>query len=449
MIPAFFQDYKSILFNTAVIFSSVFELVLAYIMANSFFTPRFRHSRFDYLPFVGLAAVIIMLRDAFPTPAARYAVECAMLIATLFLMYSDTVKRKIIASGAFVMLIAVSEISSRLLFIAVTRALGKEINADASYIRLGETTLANGIMIIIAVLISVFAKRYTKVPTSFRLWAALFAVPVVTLITFSVFQFYFEHYPLDERIAGYVFVSCGGLIFINILVFVLFGKFRKQLALARDAEMLASLLTQQENSVKRLETLYNRTRSFRHDIKNHILLLNMLAEKGDIEEIKKYLHDLGGVIDESDYVRITGISAVDAILNEKMYEAQAKDITTGYDCINLEKNDVLPLDLCIILSNALDNAIEANCLIEDKTRRYIKVKAHGNETFTVISVSNPTDSEPKRNQKGLFDTSKADGDAHGFGLRSIESTVNKYNGEMLLKCEDGVFTLVIRLNGAK
>ena len=410
MIPAFFQDYKSILFNTAVIFSSVFELVLAYIMANSFFTPRFRHSRFDYLPFVGLAAVVIMLRDAFPTPAARYAVECAMLIATLFLMYSDTVKRKIIASGAFVMLIAVSEISSRLLFIAVTRALGKEINTDASYIRLGETTLANGIMIIIAVLISVFAKRYTKVPTSFRLWAALFAVPVVTLITFSVFQFYFEHYPLDERIAGYVFVSCGGLIFINILVFVLFGKFRKQLALARDAEMLASLLTQQENSVKRLETLYNRTRSFRHDIKNHILLLNMLAEKGDIEEIKKYLHDLGGVIDESDYVRITGISAVDAIL---------------------------------------DNAIEANCLIEDKTRRYIKVKAHGNETFTVISVSNPTDSEPKRNQKGLFDTSKADGDAHGFGLKSIESTVNKYNGEMLLKCEDGVFTLVIRLNGAK
>lgn len=441
------RDYKEILFNTALIFSSVFELVLAYIMANSFFTSRFRRSHFDYLPFVGLAAVIILLRDSFPSELVRYAVECTLLIAILFLMYTDSVRRKMIASVVFVMIIALSETGAGFLFSVVSRAVGFEGSMDASYIRLGKLTLANGIMIVAAVIVSIFAKRYTKVPTSFRLWTALFFVPVVTLVTFSVYQYYFENYPVDDKIAAYVYVSCAGLIFINILVFVLFGKLRDQLALARDTEMLSSLLTQQENSVKRLETLYNRTRSFRHDMKNHILLLNMLAEKGDTEGLKKYLRDLGGAVDESDYVRITGISAVDAILNEKMYEAQAKDITTGYDCVNLEKNDILPIDLCIILSNALDNAIEANTLVEDKTRRFIRVKAHGNETFTVISVSNPTDTEPKKNAKGLYETSKADADSHGFGLRSIESTVNKYHGEMLMKCEDGVFTLVVRLNG--
>ena len=67
------RDYKEILFNTALIFSSVFELVLAYIMTNSFFTSRFRRSRFDYLPFVGLAAVIILLRDSFPSEFVRYS----------------------------------------------------------------------------------------------------------------------------------------------------------------------------------------------------------------------------------------------------------------------------------------------------------------------------------------------------------------------------------------
>ncbi len=441
------RDYKEILFNTALIFSSVFELVLAYIMANSFFTSRFGRSRFDYLPFVGLAAVMILLRNVFPSELVRYAVECALLIAILFLMYTDAVRRKLIASAVFTMIIALSEAGARVLFVILSRAAGFEESMDASYVRLGRQTLANGAMIAAAVFVSIFAKRYTKVPTSFRLWTALFFVPVVTLVTFSVYQYFFENYPVGDRIAAYVYVSCGGLVFINILVFVLFGKFRDQLALARDTEMLASMLTQQENSVKRLETLYNRTRSFRHDMKNHILLLNMLAEKGDLDGLKKYLNDLGGAVDESDYVRITGISAVDAILNEKMYEAQSKDITTEYNCVNLEKNDILPIDLCIILSNALDNAIEANSLIEEKTRRFIKVKAHGNETFTVISVSNPTDAEPKKNAKGFYDTSKADSDSHGFGLRSIESTVNKYHGEMLIKCEDGVFTLVLRLNG--
>ena len=275
------RDYKEILFNTALIFSSVFELVLAYIMTNSFFTSRFSRSRFDYLPFVGLAAVIILLRDSFPSEFVRYSVECALLIAILFLMYIGSVRRKVIASVVFVMIIALSETGAGFLFSVVSRAVGFEGSMDASYIRLGKLTLANGIMIVAAVIVSIFAKRYTKVPTSFRLWAALFFVPVVTLVTFSVYQYYFENYPVDDKIAAYVYVSCTGLIFINILVFVLFGKLRDQLALARGTEMLSSLLTQQENSVKRLETLYNRTRSFRHDMKNHILLLNMLAEKGD------------------------------------------------------------------------------------------------------------------------------------------------------------------------
>ena len=129
-----------------------------------------------------------------------------------------------------------------------------------------------------------------------------------------------------------------------------------------------------------------------------------------------------------------------------MYEAQAKDITTNFDVVNLDKNNIEPLDLCIILSNALDNAIEANLLIEEPESRYIKLKVHGNETFSVISVSNPVKTAPKKNAAGLFHTTKTtDAESHGFGLKSIESAAAKYRGEMIAKAEDGVFTLVVRL----
>ena len=157
------------------------------------------------------------------------------------------------------------------------------------------------------------------------------------------------------------------------------------------------------------------------------------------------MREMSGVIDESDYVRISGVSAVDAILNEKMYEAQAQSITTSFDVVNLDKNGVAPLDLCIILSNALDNAIEANSRIADENARRLKLKIHGNETFSVISVSNPVAEAPQKTG-GAFATTKEDADNHGFGLKSIESTVAKYKGEMLCKCEEGVFTLVVRLN---
>lgn len=449
MITRLLNDYQNILFNTAIIFSSVFELVLAYILVTNFYESRLKKRSFDFLPFVAVAAGVIFLRQRGIDEKYCYIAECAVLLVFLFLLYKGAVRSKLIGASAFVLMLSAAKIGSAFLLLITGRHFGVE--KAAPYMQLIELAVSNAIMIVLSVLISIFARHYTtRAPASFRLWLALFSVPVITMTTFSVFQYYLTRNPdpADKMIVRYIYLSGAGLIFVNILVFVLFSRLQKQLSLKRDTDILTAQLDQQEMSVLRLETLYNRTRSFRHDIKNHILLMNMLAEQGHFDELKKYLRDMSGVIDESDYVRISGVSAVDAILNEKMYEAQAKGITTNYDVVNLDKNNIQPIDLCVILSNALDNAIEANEKIEDASGRYIKLKVHGNETFSVISVSNPSGEEPKKTSSGLFATSKEDAEAHGFGLKSIENTMKKYRGEMVAKCEDGVFTLVVRLNSA-
>lgn len=449
MITRLLSDYQNILFNTAIIFSSVFELVLAYILVNNFYESRLKNRCFDFVPFVAVAAGIIFLRQQGISENVRYIVECAVLLVFLFLLYKGDIRTKLIGAITFVLVVAASKIGSAFILLIVKRHFG--IESVAAYLQLIEYALSNCIMIIISVIISIFARHYTKAGASFRLWLALFSVPVITITTFSVFQYYLENSPgaNGSPISYYMYVSGAGLIFINVLVFVLFSRLQKQLGSKRDTDILTAQLVQQEMSVNRMETLYNRTRAFRHDIKNHILLMNMLAEQENYDELKKYLRDMSGIIDESDYVRISGISAVDAILNEKMYEAQAQSITTNFDVVNLDKNNVQPIDLCIILSNALDNAIEANLKTEDTSLRYIRLKVHGNETFSVISVSNPTAQVPEKLSSGLFATSKDDTESHGFGLKSIENTMKKYNGEMVAKCEDGVFTLVVRLNSAE
>lgn len=445
MLDTIFSDYQNILFHTARIFSSVFEIVLAYIMANNFYEFRLGKKRYDFVPFVVLAGIMILLQEngAVEKVYVKYLVEVAALVAILFVLYEGGIKTKLLGGMIFVVLIAVSENASSLIFSLLSRRFELP---DESFTLFARSGLSNLIMILVSVLIVVLSKHFRRSDAPLLLWIVLLSVPAVTLITFSVYQFYVDKYPENGRILTYIYLSCLGLVFINILVFILFGRLQKQLDLKREKDMLASQLSLQSDSINRMETLYNRTRSFRHDIKNHILIMNMLAEQGNYDELKKYLQDMSGVIDESDYVRISGISAVDAILNEKMYEAQALDITTSYDVINLDKNNIEPLDLCIILSNALDNAIEANMNVENKDSRYIKLKVHGNETFSVISVSNPVSAAPKKNDSGGFVTSKSDTDAHGFGLKSIENTALKYKGEMLAKAEDGTFTLVVRLN---
>ena len=154
----FLSQYQNILFNTARIFSSVFEIVLAYILVNNFYTFRFQKKRFDFLPFVALAGGMILLQEQANLQAAYgYAVACAALTAILFALYSDPPKRKLLGAMIFAVLIAVSEIAASLLFSLFARRF--EIAAEESYMLLARSGLANLIMILLAALISAFSKH--------------------------------------------------------------------------------------------------------------------------------------------------------------------------------------------------------------------------------------------------------------------------------------------------
>ncbi|MBR3767746.1 MAG: GHKL domain-containing protein [Clostridia bacterium] len=446
MLEIISENYQDIILNTARIFSSVFEIMLAFLLINNFFKPKPKIKQHDYIPFVLLAAGVIFLQEYTNTGYLRYIVECVFLAVMLFTMYSGKIKEKLTGTFIFVSLVGISLLGAQLFFTFITEHLSMGNDPTAPFAQLLKITLSNIIMIPLSVLISVILKGSSRGSTTFRMWISLLLVPAVTLITFSVFQYIIETYELNQQIKAYIYISCIGIILINAVVFILFWFNQRQAVIKRENDLLTSQLTLQENSIKNLENAYNRTRNFRHDIKNHILTMNILAENGDLTEIKKYLKEMSGIIDESSYVRITGISAVDAILNEKLYEAQNHSITTNYDVMNMEKNSIKPVDMCIILSNALDNAIEANQNIEDPEKRYIKLKMYGDESYSVISVMNPTENLPVKISGNSYLTSKKDARNHGFGLKSIESTAKKYDGEMLTKCEDGVFTLVIRLN---
>jgi len=442
LINTLIYNFSDVMLNTVRIFSSVFEIMLSFLLINSFFKSRIKSKNVDFLPFVVLAGIMIVIGEIFSPPLAlKYSAECVLLIALLFVFYQGDIKMKMIASGLFITMIVLSVSAGSLVFNLMSRRISF---GEGSFTTLLRLSFYNLFMIIFSILISVSGKKSPLYTAEAPLRMGLLIVPVITMVTFAVFQYYIDISPPDDRIVVYIYISGAGLIFINILVFVLFGRLRSQLEMKRENDILTSQLSLQEASIINLENSYNRTRAFRHDIKNHILLMNMLAEQGKIDELRSYLKDMSGVIDESSYVRISGISAVDAILNEKLYEAQSKTITTSYDVINLDKNRISPIDLCIILSNALDNAIEANEKIENPDDRYIKLKIHGNETFSVISVSNPTTQELTK-VNGIIKTSKKDSENHGFGLKSIDTAVKNYNGEMLCKSDDGVFTIVIRL----
>lgn len=189
-----------------------------------------------------------------------------------------------------------------------------------------------------------------------------------------------------------------------------------------------------------IETMYTKMRGWRHNYRNHIQVMKALAEKGDIEAIKDYLNKLDEDLTTIDLVVKTGNTMADAILNSKISLAKSKGIKVKVDAhipIELKMSE---LDLCVILGNLFDNAIEANLpLPEDE--RLIRVYMDMKNTQLYISFTNFTASGKLAKEANLFKTTKGDG--HGFGLVSIDSIIEKLDGYISRNSEDGAFTTEI------
>ncbi|CAI3593945.1 GHKL domain-containing protein [Clostridium neonatale] len=115
----------------------------------------------------------------------------------------------------------------------------------------------------------------------------------------------------------------------------------------------------QVNHIKNLEKLYNDTSKIQHDMKNHIICLKSLAFNNNLSELKSYLLKLDDTLKKSALKIKTGNPISDCIITEKLYIASAHNIDFNCNFIIPKNSSIDSFDLCILLGNSLDNAIEA------------------------------------------------------------------------------------------
>lgn len=189
-----------------------------------------------------------------------------------------------------------------------------------------------------------------------------------------------------------------------------------------------------------VENMYKKMRGWRHDYRNHIQTMKVLAEKGNLEAIKEYLNKLDEDLATVDTVVKTGNVMADAILNSKISLAKSKGINVKVDAHVPVKLKMSELDLCVILGNLFDNAIEASLPLPEN-ERLIRVYMVMKNTQLYISFTNFTASKKQIKESNLFKTTKGDG--HGFGLVRIDSIIEKLDGYLSRNSEDGAFTTEI------
>jgi len=209
-------------------------------------------------------------------------------------------------------------------------------------------------------------------------------------------------------------------------VFVLFyyAETQKQASVERERDRLDTQFRQAQKEFASLRQMQQNAAAYRHDMRHHFALLQGLASKEHIEEIKEYLRTAQSDMDSITPTRFCENETVNLILSAFASKAKQSGVLLSVDA---KLPDALPFsdtELCSLLSNALENAIYACEKITDSNKRYIKLRVYSKNTKLCIDIRNSYQDEPIF-QQGL-PVSKEQG--HGFGTKSMAHIVEKHGG---------------------
>lgn len=233
-------------------------------------------------------------------------------------------------------------------------------------------------------------------------------------------------------------------LFVALLALVLFLMYfiieiKEEKMKLNFAEMRNQLL---EDNYKAINDIYMGNSKLYHDLNNHLNVLYQLLDQGSEEEAKKYIQEISEPILAMSQTTWTGVDVVDVIINSKVEKMKEKGITYEINVEYPKNTNILPHDMCTILANLLDNAIEAVSGLESFGSIALTIRKINH--FLMIKVSNSC-----AERKGSFDhfpkTTKKNIELHGWGLPSVAGAVEKYNGTLKCTNENNQFIVSIML----
>ncbi len=191
-----------------------------------------------------------------------------------------------------------------------------------------------------------------------------------------------------------------------------------------------------EKQVREIQNMYRQVRGWRHDYRNHIQNMKIQLSSGNYRELGEYLDELADDLDTVDTVIKTGNVMADAILNSKLNIAEKLNIR-----LNVKANvpaglPISDVELCSLLGNMLDNAVEA-CTALPKEKRFMRVYIGRLKGQFYLSVQNSAGAV--RKERGAYLSTKDNNRKHGYGLFRIDRVVKKYGGYVNRQNEEGVF----------
>ena len=282
-------------------------------------------------------------------------------------------------------------------------------------------------------------KKNRKIRSHYYLYFSVIILAVCLLLSYATL--YICRREPESQIMPLLFST---LIILVLLCISLYDKFLVLIEENANYKMQAEINRLQKDYALQIDENLKILRSVRHDIKNHLIIIDGYAAQKKFEKIHEYISRIGDRFKDTAPIQ-TSSTAVSAILNEKSALAQQKNISCEITC-NFPSLKIDDFTMITILGNLLDNAITAASKCSDG---WIKADLQQEDSILVITIDN-SHAEEIQEKDGVFTSTKTDNaDIHGIGIKNVRKAVNDLRGQIEITYTENTFHVCIMLPNYK
>jgi sensor histidine kinase YesM len=389
--------------------------------------------------FIYIAIIVIILSLVYKYNLTFVLIALNIALRIIYTrLFNGSLKSKIFYVVIFYIFVVLGEIIGIILVCLLFKVDMQQIS-NVEYLNIIAVVISEMIMLILIIMMcNIKGFKNINMPTKY--WALLLSTPIMGLTIFLVIDFYID---IDVENYKYQILFCiitASTIYNYILIGILFNK----LSTVFKNRNFNNLLDQQKNyQLKFYENMRvsdKEIKNVRHDLNNHLQCIYDLLMTDRFDEAKNYIETVSNTVQINNRLINTGNAVFDSILNAKISIIKNAGINFNYSIEIPSGIKIDPMDVCIILGNSIDNAIEACSRIKDGPRQISLIAAYHNKGL-ILSIRNTVYSGSLVKKGDVYLSSKDNPSEHGIGISNISRTAEKYNGIVVINNAADIFEL--------
>lgn len=425
-------------------FSSIFEIIIILTFLDGFLeekeVPRIKQITVFIIAFIQLVMVCSFLYNI------PNALIVNFLLVSIFIskmLFKGKLNTHIFTCVLLLAILVVTELASVSVLI-LSLDLEAEIFRSDPLFKLIAVTIKNILSFMAVKIICMYKKSYVT-ETGRKYFFLLLSIPVISIVIAMIILDLLVKYRITDTF--FVLIAYICLMYVNAIVFSIYEMILDQVEKNYNYRLIEKQLELQLNHYNKLAENREVLSEVIHDFKNHLNCIYNLYKYEKKNELGNYIKNLISITDTEKIID-TGNPVIDAVLSEKIDIADKMGIKLVRELYLPSNIEIKHTDLCIVLGNSLDNAIEACKRITDSSiPKEIKLYMNYRDKYMIIVVTNTCDKPPVKSGR-FYKSSKPSPELHGLGLQSIDRTVKKYNGNMVIKYDNNLFELEIVMSTA-